>query len=79
MANPGLFISIVATVDMVPLSEQQKVDAVVNLVRSHVQMLRVQLDLLELEHGVVANFQIEGSDPINILLKEHKCNVKTSE
>lgn len=77
--KPDLFFAIVATIDMVPLAEQQKVDAVVNLIRSHVQMLRSQLDLLELEHKIVCNFQVEGSEPVNILLKEHKRNVKTSK
>lgn len=72
MEDSDLFFALVVNVDMVPLAERQKVDAIVDLFRNHVQMLQGQLDLLELRHKVTVSFQIAGNEPVNILLKEHK-------
>lgn len=79
MLKPDLFFSVVVYVDMVPLAEQQKVDAIVDLFRNQVVMLQTQLDLLELKHKVTTSFQLAGNEPVNILLKEHKLYDKTSE
>ena len=70
--KPDLFFSIVATIDMSQLADKQKVDAIVNLIRQHVQMMQGQLDLLDLHPSFGCSFQVDGCDPINILLKDYK-------